>query len=92
MKVRKHKTNLPLLCSTLALMGLGLIIIYAIGPMRANVLNSTYGTNYGTNDFFFGQLRSVVLALVAFFRAFKIILTLIPAYFSTASSLSHSNE
>ena len=54
-------------------MALGLIVIYAIGPMRANVLNSTYGTNYGTNDFFFGQLRSVVLALVAFFLAFKVI-------------------
>lgn len=54
-------------------MALGLIVIYAIGPMRANVLNSTYGTNYGTNDFFFGQLRSVALALVAFFLAFKVI-------------------
>ena len=54
-------------------MALGLIVIYAIGPMRANVLNSTYGTDYGANDFFFGQLRSVVLALIAFFLAFKVI-------------------
>ena len=54
-------------------MTLGLIIIYAIGPMRANVLNSTYGSNYGANDFFFGQLRSVALSLVAFFLSFKVI-------------------
>ena len=38
-----------------------------------NVLNTTYGTNYGPNDFFLGQLRSVVLALIAFFLAFKVI-------------------
>ena len=73
MKIRKHKANLPLLFSTLALMGLGLIIIYAIGPMRANVLNSTYGTDYDSHYFFLGQLRSVALSLVAFFLAFKVI-------------------
>ncbi len=52
-------------------MALGLIIIYAIGPMRANVLNATYGADYGENDFFFGQLRSVGLSVLAFFAAFK---------------------
>lgn len=54
-------------------MVLGLIVIYAIGPMRANVLNSTYGTNYDSNYFFLGQLRSVVLSLVAFYIAFKVV-------------------
>ena len=73
MAVRKHKSDLVILFSTLGLMALGLIIIYAIGPMRANVLNSTYVTNYGANDFFIGQLRSVVLSLIAFFLAFKVI-------------------
>ena len=70
---RKHKSDLVILFSTLGLMALGLIVIYAIGPMRANVLNSTYGTDYGANDFLIGQLRSVVLSLVAFFLAFKVI-------------------
>ena len=70
---RKHKSDLVILFSTLGLMALGLIVIYAIGPMRANVLNSTYGTDYGANDFFIGQLRSVALSLVAFFLAFKVI-------------------
>lgn len=73
MKNRKHKSDLVILFATLGLMALGLIVIYAIGPMRANVLNSTYGSNYGPNDFFIGQLRSVGLSLVAFFVAFKVI-------------------
>lgn len=73
MKNRKHKSDLVILFATLGLMALGLIIIYAIGPMRANVLNSTYGTNYDSNFFFLGQLRSVALSLVAFFLAFKVI-------------------
>ena len=73
MASRKHKSDLIILFTTLGLMGLGLIVIYAIGPMRANVLNATYGTNYGAQDFFIGQLRSVALALVAFFLAFKVI-------------------
>ena len=71
--MRKHSSDLVILLSTLGLMALGLIVIYAIGPMRANVLNSTYGTSYGTNDFFLGQLRSVGISLVAFILAFKVI-------------------
>lgn len=71
MRNRKHKSDLVILFATLGLMALGLIIIYAIGPMRANVLNSTYGTDYDPNYFFIGQLRSVGLSLLAFFAAFK---------------------
>ncbi len=71
MKNRKHKSDLVILFATLGLMALGLIVIYAIGPMRANVLNNTYGTDYDSNYFFFGQLRAVILSLVAFFAAFK---------------------
>ena len=70
---RKHGSDLVILFSTIGLMALGLIIIYAIGPMRANVLNSTYGQNYDSNYFFFGQRRSVGLSLVAFFVAFKLL-------------------
>lgn len=71
--MRRHKSDLVILFSALGLMALGLIVIYAIGPMRANVLNSTYGSNYGANDFFIGQLRSVILSLIAFFVAFKVV-------------------
>lgn len=73
MAVRKHHADLTILFATLGLMALGLIIIYAIGPMRANVLNNTYGTDYEANYFFVGQLRSVALSVVAFFLAFKVI-------------------
>lgn len=68
---RKHKSDRIILFATLGLMAIGLIVIYAIGPMRANVLNATYGTDYGTNDFFKGQLRSVIISIAAFFFAFK---------------------
>lgn len=71
--MRKHKADLVILFSTLGLMALGLIVIYAIGPMRANVLNNTYGANYDPNYFFLGQLRSVAIALIAFFLSFKVI-------------------
>ncbi|MDO4527103.1 MAG: FtsW/RodA/SpoVE family cell cycle protein [Candidatus Saccharibacteria bacterium] len=70
---RKHKSDIVIVLTTLGLMALGLIVIYTIGPMRANVLNLTYGSNYGPNDFFFGQLRSVVISLIMFFVAFKAI-------------------
>ena len=73
MKNRKHKSDLVILFTTLGLMALGLIVIYAIGPMHANVLNTTYGTTYGPNDFFLGRLRSVGMSLAAFFLAFKVI-------------------
>lgn len=71
--IRKHKSDLIILFATLGLMALGLIVIYAIGPMRANVLNATYGTDYDSNYFFLGQLRSVALSVLAFFAAFKLI-------------------
>ncbi len=71
MVIRKHKSDLVILFATLGLMALGVIVIYAIGPMRANVLNNTYGTDYDPNFFFIGQLRSVGLSLLAFFAAFK---------------------
>lgn len=73
MKTRKHKSDLVILFATLGLMALGLIVIYAIGPMRANVLNSAYGANYDPNYFFLGQLRSVGLSLLVFFAAFKLV-------------------
>lgn len=48
------------------LMLLGLIIMYAIGPQRANVLNSAYGGNYSDQYFFVKQLISLGFALAAF--------------------------
>ena len=71
-KTRKHRSDLTILFASLGLMALGLIVIYAIGPMRANVLNSAYGADYDPNYFFIHQLMSVGIAVAAFFAAFKI--------------------
>lgn len=68
--MRKHKSNKLITILTLFLMGAGLIIIYAIGPLRANFMNSAYGLDYDTNYFFIHQLMSVGLALGAFIVAF----------------------
>lgn len=70
--MRRHKSDRFIGVLTVALLGVGLIVIYAIGPMRANVMNSVYGNDIGENEFFFQQLRNVILSLVAVILAFKI--------------------
>lgn len=69
--MRRHKSDRIIGALTVILLGVGLIIIYAIGPMRVNVLNSTYGSDYSENYFFIRQLINVALAAVAFVAAFK---------------------
>ena len=71
--MRKHKSDRTIAILTLVLMALGLIVIYAIGPQRANFINATQPPDkqMGTNDFFFNQLKSVVVSLIAFIFAFK---------------------
>jgi cell division protein FtsW (lipid II flippase) len=48
------------------LMLIGLIIIYAIGPQRANVLNTLTGSDYSDSYFFIKQTVSLLLGLLAF--------------------------
>jgi len=48
------------------LLMLGLVVMYALGPQRANVLNYAYGTHYDSNFFFNKQLASVIIAIAAF--------------------------
>jgi len=65
--VRRHRPDYQILLFMGLLMMLGLVIMYAIGPQRANVLNNAYGTDYyGSTYFFLKQTLSLVLALVAF--------------------------
>jgi len=54
------------------LMMLGLVVIYAIGPQRANVLNNAYGYDYSDTYFFIKQIISLLLALGAFFLMTRI--------------------
>lgn len=65
--VRRHKPDYQIVLYMGLLMLLGLIIMYAIGPQRANVLNNAYGTDYYDSTYFFiKQTISLFLALVAF--------------------------
>lgn len=64
--MRKHKANRLILGLTFGLMIAGLVVIYAIGPQRANFMNSLYGTEYSENYFFMHQVLAVAVAVVAF--------------------------
>ena len=65
--VRRHRPDYQIVLYMGLLMLLGLIIMYAIGPQRANVLNNAYGTDYYTSMYFFiKQTASLLLALGAF--------------------------
>lgn len=63
---RRHRPDYLIVLYMGLLMLLGLIIIYAIGPQRANVLNNAYGADYNDSYFFVKQVISLGLALVAF--------------------------
>lgn len=64
--VRRHRPDYQIVLFMGLLMLLGLIIIYAIGPQRANVLNNAYGFEYSDSYFFIKQIVSLSIALTAF--------------------------
>ncbi len=64
--VRRHRPVYQLVLFMGLLLLLGLVVMYAIGPQRANLLNYAYGTSYDDNFFFNKQLVGVVLSIVAF--------------------------
>jgi len=64
--VRRHRPDYLILLYMALLMLFGLIIIYAIGPQRANVLNNSSGSDYSDIYFVVKQAISLVLALIAF--------------------------
>ena len=65
--MRRHRPDYQILLYMGLLMMLGLVMMYAIGPQRANVLNNAYGTDfYGSTYFFIKQTVSLLLALIAF--------------------------
>lgn len=64
---RRHRPDYKIALYMGLLMLLGLIIMYAIGPQRANVLNNAYGTDYYSDTYFFlKQTTSLLVALGAF--------------------------
>ena len=63
--MRKHRSDRIIAILTLALIMVGLVVIYAIGPMRANFLNSVLGKQvYSEQSFFVHQLVTAVVAVV----------------------------
>ena len=78
--MRKHRSDKIIAVLAMLLMLLGLIVIYAIGPMRANFMNSAYGTDYPTSYFFIHQLMSVALAIAAMVVAYKFPYTTLRRY------------
>jgi len=64
--VRKHRPDHLIALFTGILMLVGLVVIYAIGPQRANVLNSVFGYEYGDMYFFLKQGASFLLAVASF--------------------------
>lgn len=63
---RRHRPDYFIALFMGLLMLLGLIMMYAIGPQRANVLNIAYGSDYTSTYFFVKQLTSILLALASF--------------------------
>lgn len=64
--VRRHRPDYLIVLYMGLLMLLGLIIMFAIGPQRANVLNNAYGSEYSSTYFFIKQVTSLGFSLVAF--------------------------
>ncbi len=64
---RQHRPDHQIILFVGLLMLLGLILMYAIGPQRANVLNSLHATsNYTDTYFVIKQFVSLALAIGAF--------------------------
>ena len=70
--MRRHRGDRIIVAMTLLLLVTGLIIIYAIGPMRANFLNAAYGGDISENHFFVRQFINVIISIVAFIVSYKI--------------------
>lgn len=78
---RRHRPDYQILLYMGILMLLGLIVMYAIGPKRANVLNNAYDTDFYTSTYFFiKQSVSLVLALGAFVVFTKVPYALLKRY------------
>lgn len=75
--VRKHHGDRLIVVFTALLMLVGLLVIYAIGPQRANLMNSVFGFEYSEGYFFWKQLLSIALAMAAFWVVSIIPYTLI---------------
>ena len=67
--VRKHRPDYHLMGYAAILVMIGLIIIFAIGPQRANQINIASGTSLSDSYFIVKQAVSVAVAIGAFIAA-----------------------
>lgn len=64
---RAHRPDYQIILFVGLLMLIGLVIMYAIGPQRANVMNNAHGTDFYTDTYFaVKQVVSLALAIAAF--------------------------
>lgn len=63
---RRHRPDYQIVLFMGLLMLFGLIVIYAIGPQRANVLNNAYGSDYSDIYFFIKQATSLFISILVF--------------------------
>ncbi len=78
---RRHRPDYQLVLYVGLLMLLGLVLMYAIGPQRANVLNAVHGTDYYTDTYFVvKQTASLLLAVGAFGAMAMLPFTLMKQY------------
>ena len=70
---RMHRPDYQIVLFVGLLMLIGLVMMYAIGPQRANVLNRVHNTDFYTNTYFvLKQAFSIGLGVIAFFAMSKI--------------------
>ena len=82
--IRRHRPKYQIVLAVGLLLLLGLIVMYAIGPQRANLLNYAYGSSYSDTFFFNKQLISAVVSVVAFAAC-----AIIPYKFFTEKHAKH---
>ena len=71
--MRKHRPDLIILLMTLVLMGIGLVVIYAIGPRVAQYQNSIIGDNVVSDGYYFwGQVRGIICSIAAILIGFLV--------------------
>ena len=65
--VRRHRPDYRLISYATILVIVGLIIIFAIGPQRANQMNESFGSSLSDSYFIVKQVISVILSIASFF-------------------------
>lgn len=66
---RKHRPDYMIILFMGMLMLVGLVVMFAIGPQRANLLNTIHGFEYSDSYFFVRQLLNLLVAAAAFAAA-----------------------